>query len=127
MSFVIKLQQNLSLFWQNVFFPYLNPTSYLNLPKSTIKTRTEVTLNLSSNIIGDSNDEDNFSHKLLLTNTHVSKLRKAFTNNSSANIKSLKTQLHKIIQSGGFLGLLLGPLPKKEIYLNHWLKAFKYQ
>ena len=46
--------------------------------KSAIKNGTEVTLNLSSNIVGDSNDENNFPHKLLLTNTQVSKLCKAF-------------------------------------------------
>ena len=39
----------------------------------------------------------NFPYKLLLTNTQVSKLRKAFENNSSANIKLSKTELHKII------------------------------
>ena len=49
-----------------------------------------------SNIVGDSDDENNFPHKLLLTNTQVSKLCKAFVNNSSANIKLAKTQLHKI-------------------------------
>ena len=42
---------------------------------------------LSVNVVGDSNDENNFSHKLLLTNTQISTLRKAFENNSSANIK----------------------------------------
>ena len=60
----------------------------------------------SSNVAGDSNDENNFMHKLLLTNTHVSKPRKIFTNSSSANIKLSKTQLHKKGQSGGFLGRL---------------------
>ena len=60
----------------------------LNKLKSAIKNGT-VTLNLSSNIIGDSNDENNFSHKLLLTNTQVWRLWKAFSNGSSA----LKTQL----------------------------------
>ena len=50
----------------------------LNKLKSAIKNGTEVTVNLSSNIIGDSNDENNFPHKLFLTNTQVSKLRKAF-------------------------------------------------
>ena len=49
---------------------------------------------------------------MLLTNTQVSKLRKAFVNNSSANIKLSKTQLHKIGQSEEFLGRLLGPLLK---------------
>ena len=43
--------------------------------------------NLLSNIIGDSNDEKNFPHKLLLPNTQVSRLPKAFSNNSSSNIK----------------------------------------
>ena len=51
-----------------------------------------------------------FPHKLLLTNTQVSKLPKAFANNSSAYIKLSQTQLNKIEQSGGFLGRLLGPL-----------------
>ena len=47
---------------------------------------------------------------MLLTNTQVSKLRKTFANNSSAHIKLSKTQLHKIGQSGGFLGTFLGQL-----------------
>ena len=46
--------------------------------------------------MGDSNDENNFSHKLLSTNTQVSRLRKAFANNSLANIKLSKYQGHKI-------------------------------
>ena len=49
-------------------------------------------LNLSSNVVGDSNDKNNFPHKLLLTNTQISKIRKAFANGSSANIKLSKTQ-----------------------------------
>ena len=80
--------------------------------KSEIKNSAEVTLKISSNVVGDSNDENNFSHKLLLTNTQVSRLRKAFANGSSANIKLSETPLHKIGQSGGFLGRLLGPLQK---------------
>ena len=61
-------------------------------------------------MIGCSNDETNFSHsnfKLLLTDTQVSKTRKNFANSSSANIKFSKTQLSKMIQSGGILGELL--------------------
>ena len=61
--------------------------SEINKLKSGIKNRTEVTLKISSNIAGDSNDENNLPHKLLLTNTQISKLHKAFANNSSANIK----------------------------------------
>ena len=70
--------------------------SQINKLKSRIKNNTKVTLKISSNIIGDSNDGKNFLHKLLLPNTQVSRLYKAFANNSSANIKLSKTQLHKI-------------------------------
>ena len=55
--------------------------SQINKFKSGRKNGTEVTLNLSSNLTDNSNDETNFLHKLLLTNTQVSRLRKAFTNN----------------------------------------------
>ena len=61
-------------------------------------------------MIGD--NETNLLHKLLLTNRQVSNLRKTFENHLSADIKLSKTQLSKIIQSGGFLGRLLGPLLK---------------
>ena len=53
--------------------------------------------------------------------THVSKLRKAFANNSLANIKLSKTQLHKIGQSGGYLGRLLGPLLKTGLSLTGYV------
>ena len=76
----------------------------LNKLKSGITNDTEITLKISSNVVGGSNDENNFPNKLLLTNTQVSKLCKAFANNSSANIELSKTQMHKIGQSGGFLG-----------------------
>ena len=56
-------------------------------------------------------------HKLVLTNTKVSKLFKAFKNASSTNIKLSKIQLHKIGQSEGFLGRLLGPLIKNGLPL----------
>ena len=68
-------------------------------------------------MIGDSNDETNFPHELLLTDRQVSSIRKAFTNNSSVDIKFSKTQLSKMIQSGGFLGKLLGPLLKTGLLL----------
>ena len=89
----------------------------LNKLKSAIKNRAEVTLNLSWNIIGDCNDENNFPYKLLLTKTQTSRLGKAFWNISSANIKLSKTQFHKIRQRGGFLGRLLGPLLKTGLSL----------
>ena len=78
--------------------------------KSTIKNEIEVTLNLSWNIIGYCNDENSFPNQLLLTNTQVSKLCKAFSNGLSVNIKFSKTQLSKILQLGRFLGRRLGPL-----------------
>ena len=91
--------------------------SQLNKLKSAIKNETEVVLRLSPNVIGDSNDEANFPHKLLLTNRQVSSIRKAFANNLSANIKFSKHQLSKMIQSGGFLGKLLFPLLKSGLPL----------
>ena len=80
----------------------------LNKFKSAIKNKTDVVLRLSSNMVGD--NAANFPHKLLLTSRQVSNLRKAFANHLSADIKLSKTQLSKMIQSGGFLGRLLGPL-----------------
>ena len=81
------------------------------------KNETEVVLRLSSNMIGNSDDENNFPHKLLITNRQVPHLRKAFAINSSADIKLSKTYLSKMIQSGGFLGKLLGPLLKTGLPL----------
>ena len=53
------------------------PTSTFNKIKSGIKNVIEVALNLSSNVIDNSNDGTNFLHKLLLTNTQDSRLSKA--------------------------------------------------
>ena len=64
--------------------------------KLTIKNDTDVTLNLSSNAISDSNDETNFPHKLLITwiiVNYISRLCKAFANNTLCNIKFSKPQL----------------------------------
>ena len=84
--------------------------SQLSKLKSAIKNETDVVLRLSSNMIGNSGDSTNFPHELLLTNKQVASLRKAFANHLSTDIKPSKTQLSKMIQSGGFLGKLLGPL-----------------
>ena len=75
--------------------------------KPAIKCETEVVLRLSSNMIGD--NVTIFLQKLLLTNRQTANLRKAFA----------KTQVIKMIQSGGFLGRLLGPL------LKTWLPLIK--
>ena len=97
----------------NVKLPY----SQLNKLKSGIKNGTEVMLKTSLNAVSDSDHENNFSHDLFLTNMQVSKLRKVFANNTSADKKLSKTLLHKIVQSGGFLGSLLGPLLKPGLPL----------
>ena len=81
--------------------------------KSTVENETEVVLILS--VIGD--DETNFLHKLLLTNRQIANLWKAFANYLSTDIKLSKTQISKMIQSGGFLGRLLGPLLKTGLPL----------
>ena len=91
--------------------------SQLHKLKSAIKNETEVVLRLPSNIIGNSDDKINFPHELLLTNRQVANLRKAFANHLSTDIKLSKTQLSKMIQSGGFLGRLLGPLLKTGLPL----------
>ena len=85
--------------------------------ESAIKNGTKETFAFLSNVVRFSNDENNFPHKLLLTNTQVSKLRKAFTSNSLANIKLSKTHLYIIVQPGGFLGRILGPLLKAGLPL----------
>ena len=74
-------------------------------------------LRFLSNIIGNSDDEINFLHKLLLTNRQVANLRIAFVNYLSADIKLSKTKLSNIIQSGGFLSRILGPLLKTGLLL----------
>ena len=73
----------------------------LNKLKPAITNGTEVTLNFLWNLIGSSHDETNFSHKLFLTNTQVSNIGKAFANGWSANVKFPKSQISKMIQSGG--------------------------
>ena len=69
-------------------------------------------------MVCNSNDNTNFPHELLLTNRQVENIRKAFANHSSTDIKLSKTQLSKMIQSGGFLGKLLGPLLKTGLPLR---------
>ena len=89
----------------------------LNKLKSVIEGGTEVVLRLSSNLIGDFDDKINFQHQLLLTSRQVENLCKAFANCLSTDIKLSKTQISKMIQLGGFLGRLLGPLLKTELPL----------
>ena len=71
----------------------------LNKLKSGINNVTEVTLYLSLNWLV-TNFLTNFPHKLLSTNTNVSKLCMAFASNSSVQIRFAKTQLPKIVKFG---------------------------
>ena len=91
--------------------------SQLSKLKSAITNENDVVLRISSNMVGNSNDNTNFPHELLLTNRQVENIRKAFANHLSTDIKLSKTQLSKSMQSGGFLGRLLGPLLKTGLPL----------
>ena len=65
--------------------------------KSAIKNENDVVIRLPPNMIGDSNDQTNFPLELLLRDRQVSSIRKAFSNNSSVDIKFSKTRLSKMI------------------------------
>ena len=62
-------------------------------------------------------DGNNLLHELFLTTRQKTKIRNAFNNNTSTDIKFSKAQINKIIQSDGFLGKLLGPLLKTGLPL----------
>ena len=94
----------------------------LNALKSGRKNFAEVTLYLPSNVIGDSNYKANFPHKLLFTDTQISRRCKAFANDSLANMKLSKTQLSRVMHSEGYLcPLSLVANSKKIILLNSGL------
>ena len=89
----------------------------LNKLKSEIKDGTEVTLKLSSNVVKDYNDENNFPHKLLLTNTQVSKLCKAFAYNRTIR-RILDRLLGPLLKTGLLLiGNVLKPLAKSVLII----------
>ena len=74
--------------------------------KKGVKNNEEVTLR-----IGVKNfNKENLPHELLLTTRQTTKLRNAVNNNMSTVIRLSKVQIKKIIQSGGFLGSLLGKI-----------------
>ena len=60
---------------------------------------------------------NNSPHELLLTTRQRTKLRNAIENSLQTDIKLRKAQISKIIQSGGFLGKILGPLLKTGLPL----------
>ena len=85
--------------------------------KTAVKNKTGSTLRISLKMF----DGNNLSQELLLTTRQKTKLRNAFNNNMSTDIKLSKAQISKIIQSGAFLGSLLsklaGPLTKVVVPL----------
>ena len=89
--------------------------SQLSKLKSAIKNETDVVSRISSNMVGNNNT--NFPHELLLNNRQVANICKAFANHLPIDIKLSNTQLSKMIQSGRFLGRLLGPLLKTGLPL----------
>ena len=82
-------------------------------PKTAVKNKTGTTLRMSLKTF-DGND---LPHELLLITRQKTKLRNAFNNNMSTDLKLSRAQISKIIQSGGFLGKLLGPLLKTALAL----------
>ena len=76
--------------------------------KDAVKNNTGTTLRTSFKMF-NGND---LPHELLLPTRKKTKIRNAFNNNMSTDLKLSKAQINKIIQSGGFLSKLLGPLLK---------------
>ena len=76
----------------------------LNKLKSLTKNKTGTTLRITKKNFQD----EELPHKLLLTTRQTIKVRNAFANNMSTDIKLSKARISKIIQSGGFLGSWLG-------------------
>ena len=74
--------------------------SQLHKLKNAVKDQTGVTLRMIIKMFNG----NNLPHELLLTTAQETKLRNAFENNMSTDIKLSKAQISKIIQSGGFLG-----------------------
>ena len=95
--------------------------SQLNKLKSAIKKENDVILRLSSNMMDNSDDEDNFPCKLLLANRQVANLRKAFANHTTTDIKLSKAQLTKM-KKGGFLRVLAQLLKSGLLLLKSVIK-----
>ena len=79
--------------------------------KDAFKDNTRITLRINFKMF----NRNVLPHELLLTTRPKTKLRNAFNNNMPTDLKLSKGQIFKIIQSGGFLGKLLGPLLKNVI------------
>ena len=89
-----------------------------NKLKSAVKNKQGTTLRINARMFHG----NNLPHELLLTTRQTTKLRNAIENNISTDIKFSKAQISKIIQSGRFLGKILGP------FISHkttWIIGFK--
>ena len=69
--------------------------SQLNKLKSSIKNANDVVLTISANMVGNSNDNTNFPHELLLTNRQVENIRKAFANTHQLMLNYQKLNYQK--------------------------------
>ena len=87
--------------------------SQLKKLKDAVSNNTGTTLRISLKMFNG----NNLPHELLLTTIQKTKIRNAFNNNTSTDTKLSKAQINEIIQSGGFLGRLLGPLLKTGLPL----------
>ena len=89
------------------------PNSQLNKLKSAVKNKQGTTSRMNARMF----NENNLPRELLVTTRQTTKLRHAIENNLQTDIKLSKAQISEIIQSGGFLGKILGPLLKTGLPL----------
>ena len=81
--------------------------------KTAVKNKRITALRISLKMF----NRNYLPHDLLLTTRQKTKLRNSFNNNMSIDLKLSKAQISKIVQSGGFLGRLLGQLLKTGLTL----------
>ena len=87
--------------------------SQLNKLKNAVKKKQGTTLRMNARMFNG----NNLPHELFLTQRQITKLRNSIENKLETDIKLSKAQISKIIQSGGFLGKILGPLLKTGLPL----------
>ena len=76
--------------------------------KSTVKNKTSKILRLNKKNFED----EEVPHELFLITRNATKIRNAFANIMSIDMKLIKTQISKIIQSGEYFGFLSANLVK---------------
>ena len=93
--------------------------SQLNKLKTAAKNQTGVTLRMNIKMFNG----NNLPHELLLTTRQKTKLRNAFENNMSTDIKLSKAQISKIGFLGSLLSKIAGPLMKIAVPLGNNILA----